>query len=557
MANGKEILKGLLGDLRKKKDEEDKVRQKKNDDDRNKILEGVGGDLSKSLQPVLEQLANNAQMNEEQIRNALMEAIQVNMPELDTQSIAETVKNAIFEAFSSLKFPTPVVNVPAPSVNLPEIKIPETKFPDRMSVGLEEYNNKRPLPVMLMDTKGNPFVFSFPAGNGGGKADFLTIKGIQASAFGELVNADGRLKVETNDSGASIGNVGQVSGAVWSTNVVSAFGSTAVDNVFNADNRLRVSVETGGSGLTDSELRASSLPVEQVSGSAWTTYVKEIFGSTATDVVNPDGRLKVELPTGSSGLTDSELRATAVPVSQLSGASWSTAVVSISDIFSTTASSNVVNPDNRVKVEFPATTITGITNTIASANVDSTGVQYSGSNPMPTYLVAGSGNSTVTVGDLASDAADTGSSPVKIGGIARQANPTAVAAGDRVSATFDDLGRQLITPIQVRDLITTAYATLSTNTETTLATAVSATFLDLIWVKFSNTSSGAVTVDLRDGTGGNIVDTYEVPANGVSGISMPRPYPQGNAGNNWTVDFNDSDLSNTTVYVSAMFSREV
>jgi hypothetical protein len=99
MANGKEILKGLLSDLKKKKDEEDSSRQKRNDEDRNKILEGIGADLTKSLQPVLEQLASNSQVNEEQIRNALTEAIQLNMPELDTETLGITVKEAIAEAF--------------------------------------------------------------------------------------------------------------------------------------------------------------------------------------------------------------------------------------------------------------------------------------------------------------------------------------------------------------------------------------------------------------------------------------------------------------------------
>lgn len=566
MADIKQILKETIEKAKKAKAEEDSARQQKNDSDRNKILENISGDLSNALAPILAELPKAAQISEESIRNALIEALQVNMPEMDTEGLGNAMRAAIYDAISNVQIPAPVVNVPAPVVNLPEIKIPETKFPDRMSVGLENYSNKTPMPVIMMDAKGKPFQFSFPSGGGGGKTDFLTIKGFSQSAYSELTNADGRLKVsvETGGSGltdselrASSVPVSQVSGATFSTNVVDAFGSTAVGSVFNADNRIRVSVETGGSGLTDAELRASSVPVEQVSGSAWTTYVKEIFGSTATDVVNPDGRLKVELPTGSSGLTDTELRATAVPVSQVSGVSWSTSasIVSVSDIFSTTATSNVVNPDNRVKVELPNTTITGITNTVATANVDSSGVQYSGSNPMPTYLVAGSGNSTVTVGDLAADAADTGSAPVKIGGIARQANPTAVAAGDRVSATFDDLGRQVMRPMQVRDLILTAYVSVTNGTETTLRAAVAGSKLDLIFLKASNNSDAAVSVDIRAVTAGNIVDTLHIPANGTAGYTLPVPWPQDETGNNWTVD--GPDETGRTLTFSALFSQEI
>jgi hypothetical protein len=61
--------------------------------------------------------------------------------------------------------------------------------------------------------------------------------------------------------------------------------------------------------------------------------------------------------------------------------------------------------------------VSGVTNTVGAANVDSSGVQYSGSNPMPTYLVAGAGNSTISVGAVVADVADDVSAPNKIGGI--------------------------------------------------------------------------------------------------------------------------------------------
>lgn len=170
--------------------------------------------------------------------------------------------------------------------------------------------------------------------------------------------------------------------------------------------------------------------------------------------------------------------------------------------------------------------------------------------------VVGFTSSVAVVGDVESDAADSGN-PVKTGGIARTANPTAVANGDRVATTYDDIGRQVMRPMQVRDLLTTAYATLNTNTETTLVSGSAGSFLDLIWIKFANTSSGAIAIDLRDSSTGSIVDTYNIPAEATQGISMAVPYPQGNQGNAWTVDFNDADISNTTVYVSGLFSREV
>lgn len=139
---------------------------------------------------------------------------------------------------------------------------------------------------------------------------------------------------------------------------------------------------------------------------------------------------------------------------------------------------------------------------------------------------------------------------------ARTTNPTPITDGNDIRASADDLGRQVMRPIQVRDLISTAYATISTGTETTLLSAAGAgVFSDLIYIMASNTSNAAVQVDVRSVTAGNVEFTIEVPASGTAGKSLPVPWPQGNANNNWTVDM--GDFTNTTVYVSALFSKEV
>jgi hypothetical protein len=52
--------------------------------------------------------------------------------------------------------------------------------------------------------------------------------------------------------------------------------------------------------------------------------IKGLAQSAFAEILNPDGRVKVETPAGASGLTDAELRASSVPVMQVSGASWST-----------------------------------------------------------------------------------------------------------------------------------------------------------------------------------------------------------------------------------------
>lgn len=427
----------------------------------------------------------------------------------------------------------------------------------------------------------------------------------------------------------------QVSGANWSVSVTDIFGTTGA-NVVNPDGRIKVEIPTGSSGLTDAELRASSVPVEQVSGSAWSTYVTSIFGSTiTTDVLNADNRIRVSVETGGSGLTDSELRATAVPVTQVSGASWSveatitgtptvqatnldirdldyttddvsayqvsgsswsveatqsgtwnigtlTTVTSVTNSiaaalvdssgvqYSTTNPVPIDDAGGSITIDGDigtVTTVTGITNSLAANIVDSTGVAYSGSNPVPisdaggsitidgTVTVSGSPTSVTAVGVTVADAADDGSAPVKGGGIARTANPTAVANGDIVTSTHDDVGRQIVRPLQVRDLMTTAYASVTNGTEATLLAGSASTFHDLLYVLCSNQSDAATYIDFRCGTAGSVVLNVEVPATGTAGVALPVPIPMPEAAQAWTYDM--PDITGTTINISALFTKEV
>jgi len=145
----------------------------------------------------------------------------------------------------------------------------------------------------------------------------------------------------------------------------------------------------------------------------------------------------------------------------------------------------------------------------------------------------------------------------EVGGVARTTNPTAVADAAAVKSSHDDLGRQGITPYQVRDLLTTAYVTTSTGVETTLSAAVAGVLLDCVQVVCSNESGAAVDVDFRSVTAGNVEFSLSVPANATSGFIPVVPWPQGNTGNNWTMDVSGSDVSNTTVNVAALFIRNI
>ena len=161
-------------------------------------------------------------------------------------------------------------------------------------------------------------------------------------------------------------------------------------------------------------------------------------------------------------------------------------------------------------------------------------------------------------GDIAADAVDSGN-PLKVGSVARTTNPTAVTDADRVSASFDDVGRQLTTPYQVRDLVATALAETATLAEVTLLAGGGAgVFHDLIELTCANQSGVAVTLSIRSETGAGIVKTLVLPATATQTFQFNIPVPQNTAAAAWTIqNAGSGDISTTVVSASAVFIKNV
>ena len=217
-----------------------------------------------------------------------------------------------------------------------------------------------------------------------------------------------------------------------------------------------------------------------------------------------------------------------------------------------------------VSVSATVGTITSITDTVTVQQVSGSAWSTTVTNDAAALLVnqvSGSVFSTTVTNDAAAllvQQVSGSTDSTEVSGIARQTNPTAVADAAVVKASFDDLGRQVVTPYQVRDLVSTAYLATSTGIETTLLGAAGAgIFLDCVEIVCANTSGAAVDVDFRAVTGGNVEFSISVPANSTAGKVPSVPWPQGNANNNWTADVAGADVSNTVVNISALFIRNV
>lgn len=130
------------------------------------------------------------------------------------------------------------------------------------------------------------------------------------------------------------------------------------------------------------------------------------------------------------------------------------------------------------------------------------------------------------VGEIAHDAADSGN-PVKIGGKALSADPTAVATGDRANALFDLIGRLVVAPYTIPQNLTRGQnSSPITTTTTTQVVAAPAGSLRLFvtTVVAYNTSATASIVTLTDGSGGATLLSFNLPAtSGQVSITLPAP----------------------------------
>lgn len=156
-------------------------------------------------------------------------------------------------------------------------------------------------------------------------------------------------------------------------------------------------------------------------------------------------------------------------------------------------------------------------------------------------------------------------------GIAKTSYPTAKLDGQDIKATFDKVGRQILMPFCMREMIATSVCTIALNdnshpatldNQTVLIAGDAANFLDPYYIYGTNASTNAVRIVLRTGNAGTDIMALDIPANGVSIIQPPLPYPQSEKDQGWYVDWgintnipDPDNVTNTAVVVGGFFIR--
>jgi hypothetical protein len=168
-----------------------------------------------------------------------------------------------------------------------------------------------------------------------------------------------------------------------------------------------------------------------------------------------------------------------------------------------------------------------------------------------TSLIAGG----VVFGLTASGSSLT-AAPITTGGLAKTANPTAVADGQVVNQLMDKLGK-VIAVTTLRELKGVQQTSITVSTETTIVTAAgSGVFADLYGLVLANRSATGVYVTIKDATAGTTRSIFYVPANDTRGFTLDAgsAVPQAAANNNWTATVSSAV---TAIEVTAMYVKNL
>lgn len=209
---------------------------------------------------------------------------------------------------------------------------------------------------------------------------------------------------------------------------------------------------------------------------------------------------------------------------------------------------SLFNAGNEVAVDASGRiSVLGITNALpAGTNVIGHTITDSGS---VTQLATGT-NSVGNVGAKDATGSAVPANAFYVAGNASTALASAASAGNLTGVMYDKFGRPVSLAGTIRDLRATQTTTISASTsETTIFTAVSSVFLDVVLILFSNTSTTATRVDLRDTTAGTVLGSVYVPAGDMRGFAVPgETIPQTSVNTNWTAQCSAS-ITDLRVYV--------
>lgn len=136
---------------------------------------------------------------------------------------------------------------------------------------------------------------------------------------------------------------------------------------------------------------------------------------------------------------------------------------------------------------------------------------------------------------------------------------TTIQAGEEVDLVFDKQGRLVTYPYSVRDLITTASSTITRNDRTEIMGAATGQFTDIVTITGANTSTNAITVDLRSGYSSGITQSFQIAASTTEIFKFDPPLPANEAETPWVATASSvaADSGDSPITLSIIAIRNI
>jgi hypothetical protein len=318
----------------------------------------------------------------------------------------------------------------------------------------------------------------------------------------------------------------------------------------------------GGAAMDAAGQNAASPANELIVGGQFNTAPTTITSGNVSPLqLDASGNLKVNIASGASsgavaqGSTTSGqtggLTQAAVTTSAPAYTTAQTSPLSLDTTGNLRVKSLVTDGTNNAAVKAastaPVATDPALVVAISPNSVNANGqTTMSASAPV---VIASNQSSIPVAGDVASGSTDSGN-PLKVGGIAKTANPTAVTDGQRVGALFDKSGKQ-VTVGAIRSLKAVQATTITSSTSpVTIVTAVASLFTDIYGLVLTNTSATGTEVVISDGTTSM---SFYAPPTDTRGMMLPvdSAIPATTVNTAWTATCTTSvaSLKVTAMYV--------
>jgi hypothetical protein len=353
---------------------------------------------------------------------------------------------------------------------------------------------------------------------------------VQYGADGSATDASTSNPLPVDLSGAAAADGGTLPGK--GVQVGGTDGS--VFQVLSTDNAGRANVNVNGTV----PVSAAALPLPAGAATAAKQPALGTAGSASADVLSVQGvasmtALKVDgsgvtqpvsgTVTATGPLTDTQLRASAVPVADGGGSltvdnagTFAVQIAANSSVNQAQVSGTAVSVNSGIKDAGTQRVVlaTDQPQLTTALKVDGSAV---------TQPVSGTVTASNATGNVAHDGVDSGS-PVKIGARARTSDITAVAADDRTDAVADILGKTVVMPYALPGAATDGTANSTGTGDTSVIAAPGAgvrLYITCITVTNAHATVGT-KVSIKDGTTAKL-KVYAAAAGGGAIIPLPVP----------------------------------